>query len=211
MRVNLTICRFQFGWGAFCGVQWSSNMLSASHLPLMDTVIDTVSEGLGDGQTAHLLKLTFSVNLWQSMPLVLQAKDLGIIEGYLLFGVVAVRDTQWKVIKSEFWPYVVLQQFSVVYFKCFFLTNVECWYPAEHNTDSTASDGKGTRGSHAHTTEVIVRIVREEEEHRGATEMKDVSLPVCHKGGVLLCDRLADRTSSISSGTSRRLLQSDIL
>lgn len=30
---------------------------------------------------------------------------------------------------------------------------------------------------------------------------KDVSLPVCHKSSVLLCDRLADRASSASSGT----------
>lgn len=30
---------------------------------------------------------------------------------------------------------------------------------------------------------------------------EDVSLPVCHKSSVLLCDRLADRASSVSSGT----------
>lgn len=54
--------------------------------------------------------------------------------------------------------------------------------------------------------EVIVRIVKEEEEHRGTTKMKDVSLPVCHKSSVFLCDRLADRTCSASSGTHRRLL-----
>lgn len=40
--------------------------------------------------------------------------------------------------------------------------------------------------------------------------MKDVSLPVCHKSSVLLCDRLADRASSVSSGTHRLLLQSHI-
>lgn len=55
--------------------------------------------------------------------------------------------------------------------------------------------------SRALTTEVIVRIVWEEEERRAATGMKDVSLPVCHKSSVLLCDRLADRTSLASSGT----------
>lgn len=36
---------------------------------------------------------------------------------------------------------------------------------------------------------------------RGAVGPKDVSLPVCHKSSVLLCDRLADRASSVSSGT----------
>lgn len=35
----------------------------------------------------------------------------------------------------------------------------------------------------------------------GAVGPKDVSLPVCHKSSVLLCDRLADRASSVSSGT----------
>lgn len=40
--------------------------------------------------------------------------------------------------------------------------------------------------------------------------LKDVSLPVCHKSSVLLCDRLADRASSVSSGTRRLLLQSHI-
>lgn len=40
--------------------------------------------------------------------------------------------------------------------------------------------------------------------------MKDVSLPVCHKSSVLLCDRLADRASSVSSGTHRLLLQSHV-
>lgn len=63
MRVNLTICRFQFGGVVLWCAMKQQHMLSASHLPLMDTVIDTASEGLGDGQTAHLLKLTFSVNL----------------------------------------------------------------------------------------------------------------------------------------------------
>lgn len=52
-----------------------------------------------------------------------------------------------------------------------------------------------------------MRTVEEkEEEHRGATGMKDVSLPVCHKSSVLLCDRLADRASSLSLGTHRLLL-----
>lgn len=49
-----------------------------------------------------------------------------------------------------------------------------------------------------------MRIVWEEE-CRGETELKDVSLPVCHKSSVLLCDRLADRTSSVSLGTHRLL------
>lgn len=40
--------------------------------------------------------------------------------------------------------------------------------------------------------------------------MKDVSLPVCHKSSVLLCDRLADRASSVSLGTHRLLLWSRI-
>lgn len=53
-------------------------------------------------------------------------------------------------------------------------------------------------------------VEEEEEEHRGATGMKDVSLPVCHKSSVLLCDRLADRASSGSLGTYRLLLQSHI-
>lgn len=50
----------------------------------------------------------------------------------------------------------------------------------------------------------------EEGEHRGATRMKDVSLPVCHKSSVLLCDRLADRAGSVSAGTHRLLLYSHI-
>lgn len=57
-----------------------------------------------------------------------------------------------------------------------------------------------------HTAEVIAsdcRKKKEEEEggERGAAGPKDVSLPVCHKSSVLLCDRLADRASSVSSGT----------
>lgn len=73
---------------------------------------------------------------------------------------------------------------------------------------------RGTLCSHALTAEVIVRIVwegeEEEGEHRGATRMKDVSLPVCHKSSVLLCDRLADRAGSVSAGTHRLLLYSHI-
>lgn len=86
----------------------------------------------------------------------------------------------------------------------------ERWYPPSRCTESTETN-RGTRCSHALTTEVFVRIVWEgEEEHRGATGMKDVSLPVCHKSCVLLCDRLADRASSVSWGTRRLLLQSHI-
>lgn len=51
-----------------------------------------------------------------------------------------------------------------------------------------------------------MRIVEEDGESAAATGMKDVSLPVCHKSSVLLCDRLADRVSSASSGTHRLLL-----
>lgn len=57
-----------------------------------------------------------------------------------------------------------------------------------------------------------MRIVwEEEEEHRGATGMKDVSLPVCHKSSVLLCDRLADRASSVSLGTQATVMESHFL
>lgn len=41
--------------------------------------------------------------------------------------------------------------------------------------------------------------------------MKDVSLPVCHKSSVLLCDRLADRASSVSLGTQATVIESHFL
>lgn len=53
MGVNLTIASFS----ACCAVK-QYLMLSASHPPFMDPVMDTASEGFKDGQPAHLLKLS---------------------------------------------------------------------------------------------------------------------------------------------------------
>lgn len=122
-RVNLTICQFHFemGVGLCCAVK-QQPMLFACNPPLMDTVIDTASEGLRNGQTTHLLKLSYYSGSYfdKACLLFCKQKILGFVREFL-FAVAAVRGTQCKAIKSVFWPYVALQQFSVAYFKCFFL------------------------------------------------------------------------------------------
>lgn len=76
------------------------SMLSGSYPPLMDPVMDTVSEGFKDGQAAHLLKQSFNISqssgkLRQSMTFLLQANDLRVNGEYLLlFSVVHMHSTQ---------------------------------------------------------------------------------------------------------------------
>ena len=119
-------------------------------------------------------------------------------------------------------------QLPIVHFEAFFKwtwsvgalisTGVPHWINRKGKKNKQKKKQRGTLCSQALTAEVIVRIVWEEEEaeegeegeRRGATRMKDVSLPVCHKSSVLLCDRLADRAGSVSAGTHRLLLYSHI-
>lgn len=133
------------------GVQSSRpSMLSGSYPPLMDPVMDTVSEEFKDGQAAHLLKQSFNTSrssgkLRQSMTFLLQANDLRVNGEYLLlFSVVHMHGTQWKVIKSAFWPFVMFWQLSAVYSTQFFneCGVFSCWYLPVRCTESTESNGE---------------------------------------------------------------------